>query len=273
METERCIKCGAPVGSTVPRCPFCGADLTGPPVEGPRFQAALVGMKERSLPPPAQRARGSPAVLAIIAAGGLLFLAGAGLVAYRYLRTPPAESYLATSAVPTPPAAASSAPLAIQGVPVPDPARVDATDVLPSVRRRLTEGGADLGLLDITVSGARNGGVNLKAPGAQITYRFLAEPPTTAGRRDRVELTLSDSAPAPARSTPEAADVRLPDPVCVWSAAWRAAVAAGLDAQADVEARYAKHPKTGKPVWAFNVRDKPDTRREIDGASCAIKIR
>lgn len=274
MESERCLKCGAPVGVAAARCPLCGADQNGPQISGPTFQPAIVGLQERraALAQKRQRDKTRSAVLALVGAAGLLLVAGLGYAGYKMLAVPP-------PAPPAPAPTASSAPppLVLDGVAIANPARTDPTDLLPSVRKRVTEGSPDFRLVEIAISRARNGLVDFTRAEPSITYRYLYEQNDPLVdkkqlKRERVDFTLKSSQPSIARDKPAATDEPVQDPLCVWSAAWRAAVASGFPADAEVDAHYLRRPKTDKSYWVIQVSDKPETKVELDGTTCSIKL-
>lgn len=276
MDSDRCLKCGAPVGAGAARCPLCGADLNSPAVQGPAFQPAIVGMKvPRSISSSRAVQRESnrkTLILVMVAVAGLLLIAGLGVAGYKMLAvkvTPIASAPVTVPSSPT--------PLTLEGVAIADPTRADPTDLLPSARKRITEGSMDYRLVEISVTRGRAGVVNFTQPGAQIGFRYVYvqnDPRIDKKdlKRERVELTLRESAPLLERSKAVAGDDPIQDPLCVWSAAWRAAVASGVILpDAEFEARYAKRPKADKASWTINAMDKPDSKVEIDGVSCAIR--
>lgn len=252
---------------------MCGADLNVASSRGSAFQPAVIGMRERRPIRDVARDRRGTATSIVVAVAGLLLIAGLGLSAYRLLIVAPRP--LASNPPPLP---SGPIPWTVQGVTIPDRARVDPTDVLPAVRRRIVEGNGDYKLLEITVVHARDGRVDLTSAGAEITYRYVCEErdprsATNEPKRERVEFVLSEAAEPPRRSKIVAGDESVQEPVCVWSAAWRAAVASGFRPDSDFEAHYVKRPKSDKPSWIFTVPDKPELKRELDGMTCAIKVR
>jgi hypothetical protein len=275
MESDRCPKCGAPVGAVAGRCPLCGADLNAPMVTGPQFQPAIVGMKEPRVQATRRRAQDQDhrknLILAMVGIAGLLLIAGIGYAGYKMIAV--TETPVASA---PPPPASGPAPLTLEGVAVPDPARADPTDLLAAARKRVVEGNLDYRLVEIAVLKGRNGVVNFATPGAQIVYRFLYEQRDPRLdkkdlKRERADLTLREAAPVLERNKAAAADEPVQDPLCVWSAAWRAAVASGFNSDSVFEAHYAKRPKGDKPLWTIWALDKPESKVEIDGISCVIR--
>jgi hypothetical protein len=63
------------------------------------------------------------------------------------------------------------------------------------------------------------------------------------------------------------------DPLCPWSAAWRAAAKSGLEGTEPVDARYAVLPDQERASWVLSMSSQPQTKREIDGQSCVVKLR
>lgn len=275
MQSDRCLKCGAPVGPAAQRCPLCGADLNAPAVAPPAFQPAIVGMKQlglaASLAERRQQARRKNLILALVAIAGLLLVAGLGYAGFKMIAVaPPAGP------PPPPPTASVPTPLTLEGVAVADPTRADPSDLLPAARKRIAETSPDCRLIEIVLVRGRAGVVNLSTQGAQITYRCLYEEINPRVdkkdlKRESVELTLRENNPAIVRVKAAATDEPVADPLCVWSAAWRAALASGINPQAEIEARYARRPKTDKSSWVITPLDKPEGRVEIDGATCAIR--
>jgi hypothetical protein len=252
---------------------MCGADQFAPANAPRAFQPAIVGMKEPggSLRPPPPAHGRKNLILALVGAAGLLFIAGLGYAGFRMIAVHEPQPI----AVPPPPPSGPT-PLTLEGVAVADPKRADPTDLLSAARKRVSEGNQDYRLLEIAVLKARNGFVDLNEDGAQITYRYLYEQndPRTAKKdlkRERAELTLRSNTPSLERSKALAGDAPVADPLCVWSAAWRAVIAAGLNPDSLIEARYGKLPKAEKPGWTFTSADRPDRPIELDGASCVIR--
>jgi hypothetical protein len=275
MQADRCYKCGGPLGAAATRCTLCGADLCVTPPDAlaaiPKFTPAIVGLRSARRPTAARKPALQPTILWLVAALGMFVLAGVGFAGYRLLAVP---APTVASAPPAPPSAPP--PLTLQGVSIPDPARVDATDLLPSVRKRVVEGAGDYRLVEIVVSHARNGSVDLSRPGSQIAYRYQfdrQDPRADRNDRDRIELTVSASAPVFLRTKAATVDEPVQEPTCVWSAAWRAALASGFTTTGDVDARYGKRSKAERPMWVFTSLDKPDLRSEIDGMTCTIRAR
>lgn len=274
MESDRCVKCGGPVGAAATRCPLCGAEQNIQPVVPAPFQPAIVGLQERraSLERNRQKARTRSVILGLAGIAGLLLISGLGYAGYKMIVVPPPPS-----APPPPVEAPPAAPLTLEGIAIANPARTDPTDLLPAVRRRITEGSPDFRLVEIAVSRARKGVVDLTRPEPSISYRYLYEqndPRLDKGalKRERVDLSLHASAPLIERVKPAAGDEPTQDPLCVWSAAWRAAVAAGFPADAEVDARYGRKAGTDKSYWTLQVVDKPETKIELDGVSCSIRV-
>lgn len=274
MESERCVKCGAPVGSAAARCPLCGADQYAPQGPSPSFQPATVGLQERraALEHKRQRDKTRSAVLALVGAAGLLLVAGLGYAGYKMMAVHPPSA-----PPPPPPAPSVTPPLVLEGVAIANPGKTDPTDLLPSVRKRVTEGSPDYRLVEIAISRARNGTVDLTRAEPSITYRYLYEQSDPRVdkkqlKRERADFTLKSTQPVLERTKPAATDEPVQDPLCVWSAAWRAAVASGFPADLEADARYARRPKTDKSYWVIQGTEKPETRVELDGISCSIKL-
>jgi len=278
MESDRCLKCGAPVGTGATRCPLCGADTSGQGVNAPAFQPAIVGMKQprtfSSSRKVTSESNSKNLILAMVAIAGLLLIAGLGYAGYRMI----AVKHVPIASAPTS-QASSPTPLTLEGVAIADPMRADPTDLLPAARKRITEGSMDYRLVEISLVRGRAGVVNLTQPGSQIIFRYLYEQNDPRVdkknlKRERVDLTLRESSPSLERAKAVAGDDPVQDPLCVWSAAWRAAVASGFNPEAEFEARYARRPKADKPdkgSWTINAIDKLDSKVEIDGISCAIR--
>ena len=174
-------------------------------------------------------------------------------------------------------AQARSAPLNLNGITIDTPGSIDPTDLLPAVKRRLAEPGRRLSLLDIEVRAARRGVVDLDAPGAGIVYRFLLsaqdphalDPPPP----EVLVLPLTLHPEEPGRAPVGSKDKTVIEPTCVWSAAWRAALAAGLAESEPFDAKFAPRTDTGTGTWTFTSSSAGGTQLEIDGQSCAIKTR
>jgi hypothetical protein len=275
MESDRCLKCGAPVGPSAPRCPLCGADLNAPAVAPPSFQPAIVGMKQPGIAvsrrPEARPPDRRNLILVLVAVAGLLLIAGLGYAGWKMIVVPPVAV-----TTPPPPTASAPMPLTLEGVAVADPTRADPSDLWPAARKRISEASPDCKLVDISFVRGKGGVVNLTTPGAQIVYRCLYEEINPRVdkkdlKRERIELSLREAKPALERTKAVATDEVVADPLCVWSAAWRAAVASGINPEAEIEARYARRPKADKGSWILTPLDKPEGKVEIDGVTCAIR--
>jgi hypothetical protein len=219
----------------------------------------------------ARRASKKNAILALVGAAGLLLIAGLGVAGWKMIVVPPP-----VVTPPPPPTVSAPTPLTLEGVAVADPTRVDPSELLPSARKRITEASPECKLLEISFVRSKGGLVNLTTPGAQIVYRCLYEEINPRVdkkdlKRERIELTLRESKPTLERQKAAATDEVVADPLCVWSAAWRAAVASGINPEAEIEARYARRPKADKGSWILTPLDKPEGKVEIDGVTCAIR--
>ncbi len=283
----RCSRCRAPVSRSGGRCPFCGAAIEG--TDGARpFEPAIVGMSDQYLSGELARKHGTAqpdarrrplllAVLAAVALVALVVLSGVGLVLSR--RDKARVDQVPSAAAPPPPSASTSAPLNVHGVAIDTPDAVDPTDALPAVKRSLAEAGRFVSLVGIEVVHATRGAVDLGVADARITYRLLV---TDQGMRARgsaprpdelVVLTLAADPPAVARSAPGRRDKPVIEPTCVWSAAWRAAVASGISPSEPVDATFGPSPSSDAGVWVFTPRQRPAEIRHVDGRTCAIKTR
>jgi len=60
----------------------------------------------------------------------------------------------------------------------------------------------------------------------------------------------------------------LPTPKCGTRGAWKAALAAGVPADAQATFEYGR--REGAATWVIEVRGHPELRREVDGVRCAI---
>ncbi|MCC6649142.1 MAG: hypothetical protein IT374_26685 [Polyangiaceae bacterium] len=274
---SQCVKCGAPVGTTGGRCPFCGTEQPRVSTLEPSG-AAAVGLTDVNRartarpsfrPQPKARSGGIVAVAVVgalvvvgAAAGGLFFLTRSG-----------GGEAPATSASAPPPSTASPA-RTIGGVEVADAARVDPTDLLPRMRPRVAAWSADAKLLEIQVTRATNGTVNLTEPGGEIVTRFLSEktdPRAPKGKeitRQRLQFVVKLGAGEPEQSAGAAGDKPAAEPNCIWSAAHRAAVKGGLPLAGPTDARYGWDAKFATDVWLFT---SGTHRLVVDGNSCAIK--
>jgi hypothetical protein len=216
---------------------------------------------------------------AVFVAAALLLIAVGGTAAFFATRKPVVETEVATaSAAPVPPPP-ERPPLNINGIDLGQGPEIDPTDILHLVRARIGDQGAVVKLLGISVHRARLGKVNLDDPEASVAYRWLVvRRDVRAAKADersieRVELTIRGDAPPIERELTKTEDVTVVEPMCVWSAAWRAAIASGLSEKDHLEGTYGPNPKNPKrAVWTFAVRDRPETIRIVDGESCAIKL-
>lgn len=278
----RCMKCNAPVGQSVGRCPFCGADLPGPAAARP-FQPAVIGMsdahRERMAVAKKKAVRAKQMGAAVFAAAALLLIAVGGTAAFFITRKPAVESPSAGPTVAPTPTQPERAPLNINGVDLGQGPEIDPTDVIHLVRARVGDKGTEVKLLDMSIHRARLGKVNLDDPEAAVVYRWLViRRDVRAAKVDelnmeRVQFSIRADAPPIEREPTKTKDTTVAEPVCVWSAAWRAAIASGLSEKDPLEVTYGPNPKkTSEAVWTFAVRDRPETIRVIDGENCAIKL-
>jgi hypothetical protein len=273
VNPHQCVKCGAPVGTGGGRCPFCGTEQ--PKLAATPGEAAVVGLtnvnRQRMGRPPLVNKEKSPLTAIAISGSVVLLAVAGGAIAWSVMRPPPPLP-VASAPVVT---ATGSAPTTrtIAGIDVPDPAKVDPTDLLPKVRKRIAAWDPEPKLIDISVTRAKNGLVDLNEPGAEIVYRFLSDRPDTSAKanaRERMQITLRNGPSEPEQGSAPATEKTGPEPTCVWSAAWRAATSTGLSAAGPVDARYGVPAKGGDPVWTLTAAGQPPV--VLDGQRCAIKL-
>lgn len=278
----RCVRCQAPLGHSIGRCPFCGTEIGAPDTAKP-FEPAVVGMSEqhRDRLARARKAKRNSAAMgaAVFAAAALLLIAVGGTAAFFLLREP-ADTDTVPSAATTIAPVPERPPLNVNGIVLKDGPEVDPTDVIHLVRGRLLDmhPGTEVKLLGIEVHRAQLGKVNLDDTEAYVTYRYLIikRDPRAAKANEksatRVEFMLRADAPDVKSSEAPPDSRTVEEPLCVWSAAWRSAIASGLSEKDHLEVSYGLDEKGKDAVWSFSVRDRPDTQRAIDGQSCAIKV-
>jgi hypothetical protein len=216
---------------------------------------------------------------AVFVAAALLLIAVGGTAAFFVIREPVAVGP-AQSAPPPPATRPAPPPLNINGILLKDGPEIDPTDVIHLVRARVGEGVApnDVKLLAIRVHRASLGKVNLDDEKASVTYEYLVthRDPRAAKaderKSERVAFTLRADAPAVERVEEDVKAKTVPEPTCVWNAAWRAAIASGLSNKDHLEVTYGIDEKSIGTVWFFSVPDRPETERRIDGETCAIKL-
>lgn len=284
----RCPKCQAPLGQAGGRCPFCGADVAASP-HGAPLVAPLPGAQLHAAPSPGMRPlRPRPAPQkpkSFVARVGVGPFAGAAVLlfallaagAFFLLRARPQP----VAVEPPPPVSTTPAPppLNIHGIVLPDGPHLDPTDVLHMTRALAAERDArtDVRLLGIVIRGASMGKVNLDEKEASVTYQYLVVRRDLRAEKaderkgERVELTLRREAPPVTRTEQDPATKTVPEPLCVWDAAWQAAVASGLPPNEIIDVIYALEPQGKHGVWSFTLRRQPETGRVIDGRTCAIK--
>ncbi len=213
-------------------------------------------------------------------AGALLLIAVAGSAAFFVIREPgePVATPNSTEAPTVDPP--ERPPLNVNGVVLRDGPKIDPTDVIFLVRARLqeTESPHDMKLMGIAIHRAHESKVDLDDAEAWVTYDYLLSwrNPRAAKVEEhstsRLKLTLRSDAPAVQKSEEGTDGETVPDPTCVWNAAWRAAIASGLSAKDHLDVTYGPWEGGKGAVWIFEVPGRPDTRRVIDGRSCAIKL-
>ena len=277
---SQCVRCGAPVGISGGRCPFCGTEQPKVVPTGPS-NAATVGLNDANRmsmgrPPLAPKKKSSmPLVLGLLTALVFLVAVVGGVAGWLYLRpSQPVVTSASANVTAVPPAPSTPAKV-LAGIAIEDATKVDPSDYLPKAKKAVMASfDPDAKLLEIVVAGAKNGSVDLSTSGAEIVYRYVNErdPRAPKGKetRQRMEFVLKAGGPeAPGKTNAIASDRGAPEPNCIWSAAWRAAVAAGIDPKGPVEARYAIAPKGDEPLWTFT---SGNTTKQIDGVTCAIKV-
>jgi hypothetical protein len=281
ISPHQCVKCNAPVSTSGGRCPFCGTEQpTVGPTQG--FQAATVGLSDLNrarmgLQPQAPKARPSmqPAALVVVGvlAGFVMLAATMFLLMHgEAASTPSVASAAVASAAPPVPKTQGS----VGGIALRNPAKVDVTDPLPQIRRRLASWDPDPQLLDITVTHAHGALIDLGQDGPAVVYRFASsrrDPRVARGqeKREGMQVTLRHGAPEPEAFTVAASEKAAPEPNCVWSAAYRMAVNAGLPAGGPLDARYGPTGKGTETTWVFTSPDQQGATRELDGMTCAVK--
>ena len=276
----RCSKCRAPLGQSIGRCPFCGTEIGAAPDPSPSFQPALVGTSPQNQarmgrPDPAPK-RPARAGAAVFAAAALLLIAVGGTAAF-FLIQDPVEPKSCTSVQPADTELPERAPLNLNGVVLKDGPEVDPTDVIHLVRSRVAgdEPPLHVKLLSIMVHRARLGHVNLDDEESFVTYEYLVihrDPRADKERTaERVKFTLQ-ATPPNVQKTEEKVDIQTVDePTCVWSAAWRAAIASGLSEKAHMKVTYGWDEASRQAVWTFVESSNPEMKRTLDGKTCAIK--
>jgi hypothetical protein len=268
------------------RCAMCGHDLLA--AQGPRIQPAVVGMTEQHQLR-AERARRLPGSLrdgaerlrpAVFASAAVLLLAIGGTAAFFFLTREPLSARgipADTSAVS--PVTPADAPLNINGVVLEDGPEVDPTDVIHLVRKRVAEPQSDVELVEILAHRASRGKVNLDDPEASIRYTYLVSradaraSKASKRARERVEIILRAEPPPIQRVVAAKGTTTVPEPLCVWNAAWRAAISSGLSEKDVYEVSYGPDTRGSGGAWTFFIKDAPERRREVDGETCAIKAR
>jgi hypothetical protein len=272
-----CTRCQAPLGVNDKRCPFCGAlqpehVLGG--VQPPRFEPAEIGITAQSQakynrPLVVVKARPKgPSPVAML--GGLVLLGGASYGAWSYYQAqhpPPAPSAPARPP-PLPPVISS-----VSGLAIPDAPQADPTLLLPKIQRALFPDGEAGKLVRIQVNGSTRGSVDLTQSGPSITYTYTlpsaADPKNPRAPAALTSYTLQAQQGGPRPVTSARPEAPVPEPNCIWSAAWRAAVKSGIPQDAAVDGVYEK--VGNDPRWRITVPGKPEWTREMDGMSCALK--
>lgn len=208
----------------------------------------------------------------MIAAAALLLLAVITVAIFFLWRSDPELLAPVDSAAPPPPPPPPA--LTINGITLTNGPMVDPTDVMHLVQAHIAgkEATDEAQLLSITVRRARDGKVDLNDEQASITYDYLLihRDRLAEVKRERVTLTLQKNAPPMTRTQETGPTKTVHDPICVWSAAWRAATASGLPKTEPMDATYGPDPKGRHPVWIFTIPGR-DSIRPVDGRSCAIK--
>ena len=275
VNPHQCVKCGAPVGTGGGRCPFCGTEQPQAALGADRSQIATVGLTD------ANRARlGRPSVrvpapkksrvgLFLVFGGLAVALVGVTVGGLLVLRSPPPPLPSASAPPPRP----RIEPQIVAGVVLTDPNHVDATDVLPLVRKRVIAWEPEAKLLEITVTHAKaNGHVNVNEPGSEIVLKYLSEkkdPRAAKGKettRSRLVFALRPGAADPEIVPGLPTDKGVAEPNCIWGAAYRAALKSGLP-DGTIDARYGWVAKADAAAWTFTSNGET---REVDGNTCVI---
>lgn len=296
--SSSCPKCGAPVGTGSGRCPFCGADLAirqraadgagampgvglAPQAPGaandPRAtSAAIVGHAPGAsrytgapLAPPSRSTAVTNAIVAI-----LVPLVGGGLsyVFWTMLSKPkPAPAPVAHVAAPINPLSNPPPPVTTSDViDVKDPAHVDPIDFLARAKARALKWDSSARLFSIAASPVVDKKIDLSKPDARLVYTYVA--PDGAGRH-LVAVTRSGAVESSEKGAAGDDSATVDEPLCVTFPAVRAALAAGLPANAKLEMRYEHDRPLGRAIWSIGVVGSKDAPRTIDGNSCAIVTR
>lgn len=269
------MKCGAPVGTTGGRCPFCGTEQPKLTTQEPTGAAAVglsdVNRARMGRPSMQPKKSGNTGLFVVIGALVALALIG-GAVAAVMLGKPKTDGPAPSTSVAT--VSTASPERTIGGVSIADAARVDPTDLLPKMKPRVMAWNADAKLLEIVVVKAKNGYVNATEPGGEIVVRFISEkidPRAPKGKdvtRQRMHFVVKQGAGEPDQGPGAATDKAAAEPNCVWSAAHRAAVKGGLPLAGPTDARYGWDAKANADVWVITSGAQ---RVVVDGNSCAIK--
>ena len=281
MGSTSCPGCGAPVGTTGGRCPFCGAEipsLSAPGAPSPPSTAAPVGYSQgaaayggASVRPPRPRPKtgASSGAIAGIAVG-VIAIGGAG--AYVFWRissaSPPAT---AISTKPPPPPSATVAP---EVVVIADPKQVDPSDLYPRARARATKWSPDARLVSIVARPAADKKIDLTAADARIAYTFFSKGHDPRGKdpTGRYVVTIVATGASDATAPGNLADDKnaVDEPLCVSWQALKAVRASGVPADQAVDLVYQMDAGLGRAIWTATVPGKKDLERLVDGNNCAI---
>lgn len=284
-EQPFCPQCQAPISQTGGQCPFCGAEVldrspnikdlpgaqlhaaTSPSVRPPRARPQR----------PAEKWSATTGVVIGALLGVLAILIGTIVVYSKFSKRVVHEEVVDQSTEL--PSSEPSHPV-ILGVTLVKGMNVDPTDILQATRERVAEKKNinDVRLLGIFARGASNAKVNLEEEKASVSFQFLVIHRDVRAnkaedrRAERVEMTFQRNSPQTNRMDLSASTRTVPEPVCIWSAAWNAAIASGLPTDERMDVSYALDPAQNKGVWTFTTQGQPMLTRLIDGQTCAIKV-
>jgi hypothetical protein len=238
---------GQPGGYGAPPPPYGQAQGAAP--QGARYSTP-------GAPLPQATPKGPP--IALFAIGGAAVL-GVIIIVALTLGGDSDSSQSGGVVVSEKPGLACGANAACFEINIPDPARVDARDILPAARKIAEKQDRLATLSTIVAAEVKDGAVNIGG-GASLVYNFALPNATLA-------ITVRGKTVVATRAAALPVAAALPDPRCSMKSAWKAALAEGFTPGASATLVYCEVPTFGV-IWNISGTNEV---AYIDGDTCALK--
>ncbi len=271
-----CAQCGTPTTGQG-HCPNCGAplgsqagDASPAPGATPQLSATQAPPRVSQLAPSVvrKRSRRGPSLSAMLiwlmVAGTAVVIAVLLLVA----QSGPKATEVEAAEPPTKPQASAEQPPQVWVI----------SDALVDAKTRARAWHEDATLVNVSVTGARAGLVNLRQGGA-ISHVFgapsrVALPGNPVGATVYVVRMTAEGTSAAEAQRP--GSLIAAEPTCTGQEAWSKAVAAGLSGERPTDLEYRHEVREGRGLWFVSQQGESDagpSTRRADGQTCAILLR